>query len=41
MHEYANGPARSILYRVRYGGNMDTTVKEWPSNPEWIPGESI
>ena len=38
LHEYANGPARSLLYRVRYGGEVSTTVKEWPSNPEWKPG---
>lgn len=39
LHEYANGPSRSLLYRVRYGGDMSTTVKEWPSNPEWKPGD--
>lgn len=41
LHEYANGPTRSLLYRVRYGGEVSTVVKEWPSNPEWKPGSSI
>ncbi len=41
LHEYANGPTRSLLYRVRYGDDMSTTVKEWPSNPEWKPGSGF
>ncbi len=41
LHEYANGPARSLLYRVCYGGEASTVVKEWPSNPEWKPGNGV
>ncbi len=41
LHEYANGPTRSLLYRVRYGGEVSTTIKEWPSNPEWKPGSGV
>ena len=39
MHEYANGPGRSLLFRVRYGKNMEGIVKEWPSYPDWKPGD--
>jgi len=35
VHEYINGPARSLLFRVRYGADMETRVLEWPTNPEW------
>ena len=35
MHEYENGPERSLLFRVRYGGDKDARLKEWPSNPEF------
>lgn len=40
LHEYANGPTRSLLYRIRYGENMQGTIKEWPSNPDWKPKRS-
>lgn len=33
VHEYINGAERSLLFRVRYGGDMETRVLEWPSNP--------
>lgn len=33
LHEYANGPERSLLFRVRYGDNMETRIKDWPTNP--------
>ena len=32
LHEYVNGPARSLLFRVRYGEDMSTRSKNWPSN---------
>ena len=35
LHEYANGPARTLLFRVRYGDDMSTRTKEWPSNATW------
>src|SRR5271165_454520 len=35
LHEYANGPERTLLFRVRYGGEMSGRTKEWPSNPNW------
>lgn len=35
VHEYINGPARSLLFRVRYGDDMETRTLEWPTNPEW------
>jgi len=37
LHEYANGPRRTLLFRVRYGGEMSGRTKEWPSNPDWEP----
>ena len=36
-HEYVNGPERTLLFRVRYGGEMSGRTKEWPSNPNWKP----
>ena len=35
LHEYANGPQRTILFRVRYGGDMSTRSKDWPSNKDF------
>ena len=35
LHEYVNGPARTLLFRVRYGDDMSTRTKAWPSNPTW------
>jgi quercetin dioxygenase-like cupin family protein len=35
LHEYVNGPQRTLLFRVRYGDDMSTRTKEWPSNPGW------
>ncbi len=35
LHEYRNGPARTVLFRVRYGKDFAARVKDWPSNPEW------
>ena len=33
LHEYVNGPHRSLLFRVRYGEDMSTRSKNWPTNP--------
>jgi quercetin dioxygenase-like cupin family protein len=37
LHEYVNGPRRTLLFRVRYGDGMSGGTKEWPSNPNWRP----
>ena len=39
LHEYANGPTRTLLFRVRYGTDMAAKVKDWPSNTDWVPTE--
>ncbi|MGE0034212.1 MAG: cupin domain-containing protein [Xanthobacteraceae bacterium] len=35
LHEYRNGPARTLLFRVRYGADMSSRLFGWPSNPDW------
>ncbi len=40
VHEYVNGPERSMLFRVRYGPDMASRTKGWPSNPNWQPTEA-
>lgn len=35
VHEYANGPERSLLFRVRYGDDMASRALNWPTNPDW------
>lgn len=37
LHEYTNGPARTLLFRVRYGTDMAGRTQEWPKNPRWAP----
>ncbi len=37
VHEYANGPQRTLLVRVRYGADMAPRMVDWPSNPDWQP----
>ena len=37
LHEYRNGPGRTLLFRVRYGSDMAGRTKDWPSNPAWRP----
>ena len=39
LHEYVNGPERSLLFRVRYGDDMATRIKDWPSHEPWEPNE--
>ena len=35
LHEYVNGPQRTLLFRVRYGDDFSTRTKDWPSNAGW------
>jgi len=35
VHEYINGPQRSLLFRVRHGTDMLSRHVEWPSNPDF------
>jgi quercetin dioxygenase-like cupin family protein len=35
LHEYINGAARTVLFRVRYGSDFSARTKDWPSNPGW------
>src|ERR1700751_681264 len=37
LHEYANGPRRPLLFRLRYGKEMAGRTKELPSNSDWKP----
>ncbi len=36
VHEFINGPERSLLFRVRYGSDMETRILEWPTNPAFV-----
>ena len=35
LHEYENGLHRTILFRVRYGGDMSTRFRDWRGNADW------
>jgi|SRR5688572_28895924 mannose-6-phosphate isomerase-like protein (cupin superfamily) len=35
MHEYENGPRRSLLFRVRFGDDMAARSIAWRGNNEW------
>ena len=35
VHEYANGPQRTLLFRVRYGDDMLSRHFAWHGNPDW------
>jgi quercetin dioxygenase-like cupin family protein len=35
LHEYANGPRRTLLFRVRYGANMAVRIADWRGNAGW------
>ena len=37
LHEYINGDQRTLLFRVRYGSDMDARILDWPSNPDFQP----
>jgi quercetin dioxygenase-like cupin family protein len=36
LHEYENGSQRTILFRVRYGGDMSTRFRDWRGNADWM-----
>ena len=35
LHEYENGPTRTLLFRVRYGDDMAARFLDWRNNPGW------
>ncbi len=35
LHEYANGPQRTLLFRVRFGENMTARFVEWRGHGDW------
>jgi quercetin dioxygenase-like cupin family protein len=35
VHEYENGPSRTLLFRVRYGNDMVAHHADWRGNKEW------
>jgi hypothetical protein len=35
VHEYANGPHRTLLFRVRYGSDMAARHLDWRGRPGW------
>ena len=35
VHEYENGPVRTLLFRVRYGDDMRSRHVAWRNNPGW------
>lgn len=35
VHEYENGPTRTLLFRVRYGSDMASRHIGWRGNPNW------
>ena len=35
VHEYENGPARTLLFRVRYGRDMASRHYEWRGKAGW------
>jgi quercetin dioxygenase-like cupin family protein len=35
LHEYINGPQRTLLFRVRYGTDMSSRHFEWRGNTQW------
>ena len=35
LHEYANGPERTLLFRVRYGTDMMARHMDWRGRPGW------
>ena len=35
VHEYENGPGRTMLFRVRYGADMRAHHCAWRGNAEW------
>jgi len=37
LHEYSNGPQRTLLFRVRYGPDVAARTIGWRGNPSWTP----
>jgi len=37
LHEYENGPQRTLLFRVRYGPDLGTRTIAWRGNDAWTP----
>lgn len=37
LHEYANGVARTLLFRVRYGPDLGTRTIAWRGQDTWAP----
>ena len=37
LHEFTNGAARTMLFRVRYGPDVSLRTIAWPTNPAWSP----
>jgi quercetin dioxygenase-like cupin family protein len=35
VHEYENGPARTLLFRVRYGADMRSHFIDWRGHAGW------
>jgi quercetin dioxygenase-like cupin family protein len=35
VHEYINGPQRTLLFRVRYGTDMSSRHIEWRGHPDF------
>ena len=35
VHEYENGPQRTLLFRVRYGADMVSRHVTWRGHPDW------
>lgn len=35
VHEYENGPQRTLLFRVRYGSDMASRHYDWRGNAAW------
>jgi len=36
VHEYVNGPERTLLFRVRYGSDMLSRHIEWRGHPDFM-----
>lgn len=39
LHEYENGPGRTLLFRVRYGEDVSMRSIGWRGHPEAVPDE--
>lgn len=37
LHEFTNGPERTLLFRVRYGGDLASRVADRRGRPGWSP----